>query len=853
MARLAAAFAESFAGALDTARWSVTKNTANAVVSVIGGQLRVAHDWDYDYPAGVIPWTGVVSTETLTIGESSIYLRHFPLTGAGAFKTNTMWGVLNVANKEGFGWFIQNGSIQGRIWNNIDTEAQVEAGAALTYDATLHAWMRIRHAVDTFYWDTAPDDAGKPGAWTQRYSYLQTGSGIAFDNMAAFLGDGGCQVDLRTNHWDNTISAAEITANPEFDGINCPLTTVAHATSAALAAGQATLAGSSSRSTGTVSHATSGVLAAAGSALAGAARRFRTFGLTGALQAVVGALAGSSEFTPGAGALLSRLVEHFDKPALDEAKWTFTNVPDVGGSTAGTYDITAGRLRLYGTTAYAYDSDAFLISDGAYSLLSSHVRARISANTSLDRIEMGIRLISASRTKWLMLAVAEGSFYATGRDGDNWFLVDSNQTYDPVNHAWFQIRESSGTVYWEAAPDVSGSPGTFSVLASYPTASVPFSLTDMNLVLHRRVLSLALPSTSDGIVFVDAVNTSASHVVTNHAATAALSAGNARLAGTSAAGGVSNIKDGFDASALDTLKWTPTVSKGTGTITQADGRLKMNLTSGAQGDQLLVTSVGTGTLLGSGVFARLSQAVFSTSNGPGIEAALDLTAAGGNYVGWHQQSNGVLEAQRMNGGTVVDAIQFSYTPFTHAWLRVKEDGGQVYWQTADANASDPPQEGQWTTRYQLATSSIGFSLTSVSIRFMVQVWSAQSGAPTRAGEWDCINTQTRTLQAHATSGALAAARGALAGAASKKVLHASTGVLTARHARTAAASTHAFEHHASGALAAGSATISANSSTSDVTRKVWVDTQDTAGAWSEPAPPADPWTLTPDAEGSWGS
>jgi len=37
-----------------------------------------------------------------------------------------------------------------------------------TYNATDHAWFRIRDAGSDIYWDTAPDNAGAPGTWVNR-------------------------------------------------------------------------------------------------------------------------------------------------------------------------------------------------------------------------------------------------------------------------------------------------------------------------------------------------------------------------------------------------------------------------------------------------------------------------------------------------------------------------------------------------------------------------------------------------------------------------------------------------------------------------------------------------------------
>lgn len=922
MAALATLVQDAFGSTLNTSLWTVfTVSGATESVATVSGRLRISHDIAFDYPGFPPPSTGAYSSAG-EIASSNSYVRFYPPQADEPWKLNTCFGALNVTNLEGFGWHFQNGSLEAKIWNNINDEWQVDVGS-LTYDSTNHAWLRVRHDTaggGTFYWDTAPDSgSGTPGTWTNRFSALTTATGVAFDDMAGFLGTGGARVYFHANHWDNTITGAYI--GPEFDGVNTALVAagVTHATSGALAAGaarlagsgartrvhatngtlapskaslvaaaarshlhattgvlapaKATLAGTSARSGAIVNHGTSGALQPGAAVLAGAAAIRRTHGTSGALQAVPGALAGSGARTrvhaatavlaPSKASLVaaaaraagSNLIGNFTEDfegALNPAKWAFSTTPDVGGTSNGTYDILDGRLRLFGLNTNPYDGDAFMESVNAYSLLGSSCRIRMSMNSFPERIEAGLRLFSATDpTSFVVIIPSETSFFCARCDAGSFTFVDTDQTYSAANHAWLQIRETGGTVYFEGAPDVAGSPGAFTVLASFPTANSPWSLANVKIRLHRRQLSVALPSTSDGMMLVDAVNTGAAHVAVNHATSGALRGAGARTIASSGHGGLAAIKDSFDGAVLDAAKWSTAVLQGTGSASQSDGKLKVAVTSGATGDRVLVTSIATGTLLNQSAFARLSQAIFSSANSFGAEATFDLVD-GNNGIGWHQQSSGMLDIQRMVGGVVVETVAVSYTPFTHAWLRMREQAGQVYWETASADAHDPPLEGEWTIRYQKATADIGFSVTNLGVRFMTQVWDGSAGVPTTVPAWECVNTQTRSPQAHATSGALAARGGLLAAAAAKKVLHVTSGALRPGKAVLEASSARRHEHTTSGALAGGSAIITANSSTSDVTRKIWFDTQDTAGAWSEQPQPADPWTLKDDASGSWG-
>jgi len=829
---------DSFPSSLDTGKWSATTNTGGSA-SVVSGELTLAQNWDSDTGVGIPgDWTGVTSVNGYEFAGSSLYCRFKPPTfSSNGWMVITLFGAISAtaANDEGVGWEFIDGTLYARIWNDIGDTWQVAVGS-LTYSSTDHAWIRIREASDTFYWDTAPDSSGSPGSWTQRFSYSKTGSGVSFDDMAAFLGTAGAKAHARTYHYDTGLSASNVTTNPKIDGVNtATVTGTTHATTGVLATSHAAAVGSVNRVTG---HVTTAVLAAGQARVVGHAGR----ATTGSLQALVdGFNAGNNQ--------------------LDTAKWSFSNVPDAGGTSNGTYDLLSGRLRLFGTTTTPNDGDAFMTSVSSYSLVGSSVTIRVSANTHRDRVEMGLRVQSpANADNYLAILSSENVFNCLVRANAAWSMVDADQTYDRVAHAWLQIREASGTIHFEAAPDDGfGSPGTWTSLATFPTASVPWSLTSVKVRLHRRAMSVALPSTNDGIVLVDAVNCPATHFGGDHVASAALVAGGTpRLTATGGSGGIAgpNFKDSFDGGTLNASKWAGFVLQGTGSFTQSNGRLNIAVTSSGASDRTIVESLTLTTLAGCAAFARLAQAVQTSANVNGAEAAFQLTTDdGANYVAWHQKSDGSLSAQRMVASVVVEAVSVAYTPATHAWLRIRETAGTIYWETAPSSAQDPPREEEWVVRHSKATADVGFAITALRIHFLTQVFDAGAGVPSTAAQWDCVNARTQGVLTHAVTAVLAARLGSAVGQASKKVTHATTAVLSGRGMSAAGQNARRFEHTASGALAAGApyAIISANSSTSDVTRKVWFDAQDTAGAWSEPPQTADPWTNKPEVGGNWGS
>lgn len=64
----------------------------------------------------------------------------------------------------------------GDIYFQYGNASTSNVVAQISYSATNHRWWRIRHGTygggsgTTVYFDTAPDDSGKPGTWTNRAS-----------------------------------------------------------------------------------------------------------------------------------------------------------------------------------------------------------------------------------------------------------------------------------------------------------------------------------------------------------------------------------------------------------------------------------------------------------------------------------------------------------------------------------------------------------------------------------------------------------------------------------------------------------------------------------------------------------
>ncbi|MFC8267813.1 hypothetical protein ACFUIZ_19080 [Streptomyces cinereoruber] len=139
--------------------------------------------------------------------------------------------------------------------------------------------------------------------------------------------------------------------------------------------------------------------------------------------------------------LFADLKDSFTGP-LDYARWP---------QSYGLPTTAAGRVRIPCTTGYAG-----LKSASAYTLAGSRILARAYPPAPGGATSAALSLLVLTSTPgtdagWLIDS-AQNAMGLYVRDG--WgdpgavFL-----TYSPADHAWLQLREAGGTLYWETSPD----------------------------------------------------------------------------------------------------------------------------------------------------------------------------------------------------------------------------------------------------------------------------------------------------------------------------------------------------------------------------------------------------------------
>ena len=146
-------------------------------------------------------------------------------------------------------------------------------------------------------------------------------------------------------------------------------------------------------------------------------------------------------------------------------------------NTAGTVTWSANQVAIQCDTSY----NAWLSSTGDYDLTSSSIYAQFNPYIATDA-QTYFQLVPANST------AAQNNIecgYSAGQSYLNYTVNGSvtyafGVTYDPVNHAWYRVRESAGTIYFDAAPDGA----TWTNLYSVSDATVAFSLTALNVTLR---------------------------------------------------------------------------------------------------------------------------------------------------------------------------------------------------------------------------------------------------------------------------------------------------------------------------------------------------------------------------------
>jgi len=380
---------------------------------------------------------------------------------------------------------------------------------------------------------------------------------------------------------------------------------------------------------------------------------------------------------PAVAAPLDRLQDTFGGASIDASRWT------VKLQSYGTASESGGTLNLV-PDANTGSSLIIVSSASTYSLAGSQAAVKASSVPSTAGnvdVQFSLLIDSQNYLQWYCESGFLYAFWAKSGVRTQVARLD----YAAAAHAWWRIRESGGTAYWETSADGA----VYSVQASVSTSSL-FAISSLqaNFFLETYGAGLAKPGQASFANF------------------------NVAPSGITA---VSSFVDKFGDASLSP-SWTVRLQS-QGTIAESGGSLSLAPAANSGSSQLMVSSARPYALTGSAAFVQAKQVV---SDGGNVNNSFLLQIDGSNKLEWWFEA-GTLYAFYTVNGVRTTAAALPYDRVQHAWWRIREDLGIVYWETA-------PDGGNWTPRGSAPAWSL-FSLSMLFAGFYAETWGAGSPAP----------------------------------------------------------------------------------------------------------------------------
>ncbi|WP_416983560.1 LamG-like jellyroll fold domain-containing protein [Streptomyces sp. T028] len=190
---------------------------------------------------------------------------------------------------------------------------------------------------------------------------------------------------------------------------------------------------------------------------------------------------------------------------------------------------------------------------------------------------------------------------------------------------------------------------------------------------------------------------------------------------------LAQLGDDFDDGRVNTAVWT-TNTGGAGVET-SEGRLRITVAPGVDTN---FTSVRQWSLASSKVTAKLC-AVPSLNGSSNCAASLwVLSTTSGTRIGWrYDASTGVLAAMSQVGFSDGTPTNLTYSAIDHAWLRVREASGTVYWETSSDGYL-------WVEERTLATPA-----WVTSQQHALDFPTTRTGGTSGYIEWDLVGAEVR--------------------------------------------------------------------------------------------------------------
>ncbi|MFI8297280.1 LamG-like jellyroll fold domain-containing protein [Streptomyces nigra] len=180
------------------------------------------------------------------------------------------------------------------------------------------------------------------------------------------------------------------------------------------------------------------------------------------------------------------------------------------------------------------------------------------------------------------------------------------------------------------------------------------------------------------------------------------------------------LSDDFDDNRISSTLWPNSY----GGVSEVGGRARVPLPAGSSSGY---QSAREWTLVGSKLTAKLATIPAAGGSSSAFCSMYINSTTSGTRLGWRYNAlTGVLSAESQTGFFDGSAVSLTYSPFSHMWLRIRESGGTVFFETSSTGAT-------WTVRRSLATPAW---VTSQTVA--VEITGARTGGVTDYAEWDFV-------------------------------------------------------------------------------------------------------------------
>lgn len=151
---------------------------------------------------------------------------------------------------------------------------------------------------------------------------------------------------------------------------------------------------------------------------------------------------------------------------------------------------------------------------------------------------------------------------------------------------------------------------------------------------------------------------------------------------------LSTLVDLFDQATLDTPVWNNSSPSPDVTLDTSLDRIQI----ACQAYYPILSAVGPFDAIGSSLFARVTPAPVGAGT---TQTIMRIAVDTNNRVTYYTDGGGILTARITNAGINTDVVIGTYDPYSHAWWRLREAAGTIYFDTA-------PDGWTWTNRASIA-------------------------------------------------------------------------------------------------------------------------------------------------------